>query len=101
MSSNIGNKIKELREIFEITQSDLGAKIGVSKSMVSAYEKGIRNPSFKVLKSICEAFNVEESFFFEKGTQIYRQKVDITGLTPAQQKIIYALIDEFRNINQI
>ncbi len=100
MSSNIGSKIKELRERSGMTQTDLAEKIGVSKSMVSAYEKGIRNPSFKVLYQLCDIFQVPESLFFDEKGQVLKFVVDITDLTKQQQSIIISLLNEFRESNE-
>lgn len=100
MISNIGEKIKELRERANMTQTELAENIGVSKSMVSAYEKGIRNPSFKVLNQLCDIFQVPESLFFDEQGQVLKFVVDITSLTKQQQSIIVSLLNEFRKSNE-
>ena len=46
MNDHIGIKIKELREQRQMTQTELAQKLNVSKSVISAYEKGIRNALF-------------------------------------------------------
>lgn len=99
MYNPIGIKIKELRENRQMTQTELAQKINVSKSLISAYEKGIRTPSFKVLKDISSTFNVPESLFFLKENQESAVFIDITNLTPPQQKIIYSLLAEFTEKN--
>lgn len=45
-------------------QEPFGEKIGVTRSAVSGYESGHRNPSNNVLKSICREFNVNEDYLF-------------------------------------
>ena len=97
----MGNKIKDLREKFGMTQTELADKLGVSKSVVSAYEKGIRNPSFKVLPLLAKTFNVSELYFFEKGEwQQQTVTVDISDLTKEQQKIVISLVNEFKESNK-
>ena len=100
MSSNVSNTIKNLREISGMTQTDLAEKIGVTKSMISAYEKGIRNPSFKVLYQLCDIFQVPESLFFDDKTLSEKFVVDITDLTKQQQNIIVSLLNEFKDHNE-
>lgn len=37
----IGNRIKERRKALHLTQEELGAKVGVQKSAIAKYEKGV------------------------------------------------------------
>ena len=101
MEFTMGAKIKELREKEGMTQTELADKLGVSKSVVSAYEKGIRNPSYKILTQIAKIFNVTELYFFKKGE--WRKQpvtVDISDLTPDQQRIVISLVNEFKESNK-
>ena len=101
MGKTMGDKIKELREKSGMTQTDLAERVGVSKSVVSAYEKGIRNPSNKVLEQIAEIYGVSLLSFFEKGHWEHEAiTINISDLTTEQQKIIFSLINEFRKNNQ-
>lgn len=101
MDNKSGEKIKALREKAGMTQTELAEKIGVSKAIISAYEKGIRNPSYKVLTSIAEIFGVSVASFFERGYWSHEDiTINITDLKPEQQKIIFSLINEFRKTNQ-
>ena len=93
--------IKELREKSGMTQTDLAEKVGVSKSMISAYEKGIRKPSHKVLQLIAETFGASLLSFYERGYFPNEAvTINITDLKPEQQKIILSLINEFKKCNQ-
>ena len=79
MGLSMGTKIKDLREKAGMTQTELADKLGLSKSVISAYEKGIRNPSFKILPLLAKTFNVTELYFFEKGKWQHEPiTVDIT-----------------------
>lgn len=101
MGETMGSKIKDLREKAGMTQTDLAERVGVSKSVISAYEKGIRNPSNKVLEQIADTFGVTFLSFYEKGYWEHETvTVNITDLKPEQQKIIFSLINEFRKSNQ-
>lgn len=97
----MGNKIKNLREKAGMSQTELADKLGLSKSVISAYEKGVRNPSYKVLPLLAETFNVSQLYFFEKGEwQNQPVTVDITDLNPDQQRIIISLVNEFKESNK-
>ena len=101
MGLTMGNKIKTLREKSGMSQTELADKLGLSKSVISAYEKGIRNPSFKVLPLLAETFNVSQLYFFEKGEwQNQPITIDISDLNPDQQRIIMSLVNEFKESNK-
>lgn len=101
MSLTMGNKIKNLREKAGMSQTELADKLGLSKSVISAYEKGIRKPSFKVLPLLAKALNVTELYFFEKGEwQNQPVTVDISDLRPDQQRIVISLVNEFKENNR-
>jgi transcriptional regulator with XRE-family HTH domain len=54
----IAERIKRLRQEQNMTQADLGNKLGVHQKQVSAYERGINVPSTDVLIKLAEVFNV-------------------------------------------
>ena len=101
MGLSMGTKIKDLREKAGMTQTELADKLGLSKSVISAYEKGIRNPSFKILPLLAQTFNVTELYFFEKGEwQNQPVTVDISDLNLNQQRMVISLVNEFRESNK-
>lgn len=51
------NRIKVLREEFDITQQELADKLSCSKSVVGNYENNRRKPSLEVLVKLSEIFN--------------------------------------------
>lgn len=59
MSNDIGNRIKFLRESHHLTMEEFGNRIGVQKSAVNKYEKGmVDNLKSTTIKQLCSAFNV-------------------------------------------
>lgn len=58
----LGNRIRELRNLKDITQEDLSKIIGVTTSMVGMYETDARNPSYEVLKKIADYFEVTTDY---------------------------------------
>ena len=53
---NFGNRLKTLRFKGNMTQAQLAQKLGLTKSMISAYESGLRMPSYDVLIHIAKNF---------------------------------------------
>jgi transcriptional regulator with XRE-family HTH domain len=52
------HRIVELRKAKKITQEALSVKIGVTRSALSQYELGIRQPDYEIVKKIADYFNV-------------------------------------------
>ena len=53
-----GQRIKQLRQELGLSQRDFAEKIGVTASALSAYEKGLKNPSVNVAINISSEFKV-------------------------------------------
>ena len=49
--------LKDLRKNAGMTQKQLAAVMGVDQRTISAWEKGICEPSFQMLAILCELFN--------------------------------------------
>lgn len=56
--SKFGENLKKLRISKDMTQLEVAELIGVSKSAISMYENSQREPSFEILESIADHFNV-------------------------------------------
>lgn len=57
-----GNKLKELRKQANLTQQELGEKLGVAKNTVSYWESGISQPSLEIIKEIATHFQVSVDY---------------------------------------
>ena len=94
--SNFGENLRQLRKSCELTQKDFGAKVGLSKAVVSKYENGMGYPSFDMLVRISQYFGVTTDFLLG----VARGKtIDVSDLTDSQIATIHQLIAEFKNAN--
>ena len=61
------NRIKELRERYNLTQEDLAKKVGVRRETIVFLEKGKYNPSLKLAHDVAKVLKttVNELFIFE------------------------------------
>lgn len=66
-ATQIGNRIKSLRESKDETMLDLSKAIGTSESAIGMYESGQRVPRDEIKIRIAEHFDVPvESIFFPR-----------------------------------
>jgi Zn-dependent peptidase ImmA (M78 family)/DNA-binding XRE family transcriptional regulator len=62
--TNIGNKLKKLRNLFGYTLENVYKESGIVKSSISDFEKGKREPSLSQLDSLANLYHKPVSFFF-------------------------------------
>lgn len=93
---NFGNRLKTLRIKKKLTQQQLADLLGLTKSVISAYENGLRYPAYDVLIKIARIFKVSTDFLL--GVAIKRE-IDTSGLTDEQVEALIVLIDTIRNSN--
>ena len=56
--ASFAEKLKTLREEHDMTQGELAAMLGVSRSAVGMYEQGKREPDFEVLDTLADILDV-------------------------------------------
>lgn len=86
---DFGNNLKSLRIKNNMTQAQLAQKLGLTKSVISAYETGLRMPSYDVLIHITKIFKVTSDYLLgiEK-----KQEIDFSGLTQYEIDALLNLI---------
>ena len=57
MKINFNENLKNLRKAKGLTQSQLAQVLSVDQRTISAWEKGICEPSFSILLKLCELFD--------------------------------------------
>lgn len=86
---DLGNTLKTLRLKEDMTQAQLAQKLGLTKSVISAYETGLRLPSYDVLIHIARIFSVTTDYLL--GLERKRE-VDLSGLTEEEISALMNLI---------
>ena len=51
-------RLKQLRELYNVSQADLARYLKLNRAQVSNYEKGISKPSLDVIENIADYFGV-------------------------------------------
>ena len=90
---DFGIRIAKLRAAKGLSQAQLAERIGITKSMVSAYENSIRMPSYPVLIKIARVFNVSVDYLLGmENSPVLRTD----GLTEKQIAVVQDVIDHMR-----
>ena len=84
---DFGNTLITLRLKKNMTQAQLAQKLGLTKSVISAYETGLRLPSYDILIHIARIYNVSTDYLL--GLE-HKQEIDLSGLS---QEEIAALLN--------
>lgn len=90
-----GNRLKHLRTKSGVTQAQLAERLGLTKSVISAYETGLRMPSYEILIQISRIFKVSTDYLL--GVERKQQELDLSGLTQGQIDALKNLIREMRH----
>ena len=94
---DFGNRLKELRLQAGLTQKQLADLIGVTKSVISFYERQERTPSPDVLKKLASVFHVSTDFLLDIDNV---KRLDISGLDENDIQIVSMMVDALRKKNQ-
>lgn len=58
----MGDRLKKLREKYNLSQYELARRLGMSRATYSGYELGIREPDHETLKKLARFFDVSVDF---------------------------------------
>jgi len=64
LPKSLGRKIQKQRLLMELTQEELGYKVGISRAYMGYIEQGRYAPSLEVLEKIAKALKTKISNFF-------------------------------------
>lgn len=93
MISNIGDKIRYLRDKAGFTQSYLAKKLGISRSAVNSWEMSLSSPSLSNIIEMMEIFHVTADYLL--GTSD-KMMLDISDLSTEEQEIVTRLVNCFK-----
>lgn len=91
---DFGNTLKTLRVRNDMTQAQLAQKLGLTKSVISAYETGLRLPSYDVLIHISKIFKVTTDYLL--GLE-HKQEIDLSGLSQKEIEALLHLIEAMKH----
>ena len=62
MNLNFGERIRNLREDRDLTQSELGSQVNMTQRKISYIERGKYEPSIDDIVSFCKFFDVSSDY---------------------------------------
>ena len=71
---HVGQRVRQRRWLFGMTQQQLAEKVGIKFQQIQKYETGTNRISASRLWDISEAMDVPVTFFFEGLGEIYEDK---------------------------
>jgi len=83
----LGYRLKQLRKENNMSQAELGKKLGVTKVSVSGYENGTRIPSMEVLETILNVFNISADYMLGREVNVVAEDNDNLSLLLASDDI--------------
>jgi len=95
--SEFGRRMKELRSRSGMTQETLAVRSGLDRSYIGSVERGERNISLLNIETICEAFDIDISYFFdEEQFLVHSASLKRAFLKPLSDRFIFAADEEER-----
>ena len=102
-----GERIKELRKALNLTLEKFGERLGVGKTAISKLEKGERNLTDQMCKSICREFNVNEAWLRDGEGEMFQIPDDEDAaliseiLEHTDRRIYQAVLNIVRTYSQL
>lgn len=93
---DFGSKLKELRTQNGLTQQQLATQLGVTKSVVSFYERQERTPSPEVLRKMAAVFRVSTDFLLDIDST---KRLDVSDLDDDDIQLVSLLVETLRKKN--
>ncbi len=96
MTQTFSQRLKDLREKNGFGQSRVAGLANVSKAAISAYENGLRQPSYDILIRLAAIFGVSTDYLLGVTNE---RVLDISGLTENDIAVVRSVTEALRKKN--
>lgn len=96
---DLAERLKALRLTIGLSQKQVSERIGVTASMISAYENGIRQPSYEVLARLSKLLKTTPNFLL--GFDEQENGYSLDGLTAEQMETVLKIIRNLKKANNL
>lgn len=76
MDNKVCQRIKNLRDTLQLSLVAFGQQVGYSDGMISLIERGKKQPEEKLIRLICSAFNVNETWLRSGKGEMFVPKAE-------------------------
>ncbi len=90
---DFGDKMKSLRTAAGFTQDTLARRLGVTKTVISYYERRERYPSPDVLVRLARVFHVSTDYLLGIS---HRQTIDVSDLSEEDVALLISVAEALR-----
>lgn len=91
---NVGDLIKNIRKINNLTQNQFAKKFFVTPKTISNYENGLRSPDLEFLNKVCDEFNLTIDYFVKSP----KTESDPKDLVISEKNGKYAIYDKGQSV---
>jgi len=92
--NDFGERLKILRTSKGLTQEQLARRLNLTKSVVSAYELGMRMPSVNIVIKMSAIFAVTTDYLLGVDE---KQRFDLSGLSEGEVSLVRNLINTLKD----
>ena len=85
-------KIRDMREKYGMSQSELANRLGVTRSAVNAWESGISTPTARYVAALAKLFRVSADYLLGTEADL---RVSLEGYSDEEVKLVLDLIQYF------
>ena len=91
---NFGDRLRKLRTSKGLTQTELSERLRLTNSVISAYEAGVKYPSYETLIKIAALFGVTTDFLLGIDE---KKRLDISCLSEANTSLVINLVNALQD----
>ena len=89
-------RLKELREEYALTQTQLAKELGFTQNIISKWEKGRIEPNIQTLVILSNYFHVTIDYLIGKDNSVLTEENSIEIITDEEKE----LLKEFKDLSQ-
>ena len=97
---HMGERLKALRKENHFTLKQVSDIVGISISMISAYEVENRHPSYGTLLKLSRLYGVTCDYLISGEIKTGSSTLNISGLTPREINSLQEIIDIMKGLHE-
>lgn len=97
MVYELADKLRDLRLKSKLSQKEVAKRLGISPSIISAYECSDRTPSVETLMALASLYNCSSDYLLGLEQIATQRTLDVSGLSKAQISALQELVRTMKN----